>query len=167
MTKLFPASFLGLFYCWVCCFLHLQIPGLQVQCRPVLQQGLVCIFLCTNSFFNILVPPRCSLLITRGQSKPLLVARFCSWWNDCRSKQRHSISMSSETSGSSRNFADILDANCFLTSLSSKVSHLILYVTLTTMFFCLTLVSKIVRNIQPSGDQLTVQHRALLERPTR
>ena len=38
----------------------------------------------------------------------------------------HSISMSSETSGSSRNFADMLDANCFLSSLSSKVSHLIL-----------------------------------------
>ena len=37
----------------------------------------------------------------------------------------HSFSMSSDTSGSCLNLDDILDANCFLTSLSSKASHLI------------------------------------------
>ena len=37
----------------------------------------------------------------------------------------HSFSMSSDTSGSCLNLNDILDANCFLTSLSSKAYHLI------------------------------------------
>ena len=38
----------------------------------------------------------------------------------------HSISMCSETSKSCQNFAAILDAICFLTSLSARASHLIL-----------------------------------------
>ena len=38
----------------------------------------------------------------------------------------HFISLSSETSGSSRNFVAMLDANYFLTSLSARASHFIL-----------------------------------------
>ena len=41
----------------------------------------------------------------------------------------HFFSMSSDTSGSCLNLDDMLDANCFLTSLSSKASHLIREVT--------------------------------------
>ena len=44
-------------------------------------------------------------------------------------KSSHSFSMSSNTSGSCLNFDDVLDANYFFTSLSSKASHLIRQVT--------------------------------------
>ena len=44
-------------------------------------------------------------------------------------KSSHSLSMFSDTSGSCLNLDDMLDANCFLTSLSSKASHLIRQVT--------------------------------------
>ena len=40
-------------------------------------------------------------------------------------KSSHSLSMFSDTSGSCLNLDDMLDANCFLTSLFSKASHLI------------------------------------------
>lgn len=56
-----------------------------------------------------------------------------------------SNSMSSDTSGCSLNFADILDANYFLTSLSSKASHWSYTSHLMTMTFSLTKVSKLQR----------------------
>ena len=46
------------------------------------------IFLCSNSFFNLLIPPRCSFLTIARHSKPFSPTIFSSWWNDCWSEQR-------------------------------------------------------------------------------
>ena len=74
----------------------------------------------------------------------------------------HSYSMSSDATGSCMNLDNRQDANCFLTSLYSKVSHLIRKDLLDFMF---GQGLKVARNIPPGGDQLTIQHLASLERP--
>ena len=52
-----------------------------------------------------------------------------------------------------------------LTSLSSKAYHLTHEVTYNLLHFVFGEVSKVVRNILPNADQLTIPHLALLERP--
>ena len=83
-------------------------------------------FLGSDRLFNILVPPTYSFSLTA-----VIASHFLSQLSTADEiiavrNNNHSISILSDTSGSFRNFVAILDANCFLTSLSTRASHLIL-----------------------------------------
>ena len=85
---LFPIAFLGHFYCLSNSISRLGILGLQIRWLTVLQQGFVSILFCSSIFFNILVPPKCSLLTSRCHSKLVLFTAFNSRWNHICSEQQ-------------------------------------------------------------------------------
>ena len=103
---------------------YLGIPGSRIRWWPVLQQGLKRNFLCSDNFFNSLVPPRCYFLTTRRHSEPISSTAFNSWWNYRLSEQRPLFHLNVL-----KKFCKLLELCCwagFLTYLSARASHLIL-----------------------------------------
>ena len=74
---------------------------------------------CLNSFFNFLVPPRVIFSRSPATQSGLRPHSSC-WWNVTDLTSSYSFCMSSDVSWSCLNLDDIRNANCFLTSLSSK-----------------------------------------------
>ena len=72
-----------------------KLPLFAPQCTGIANQMTICPVArpwthlsLLDSFFNLLVPPRCSFLTIAHHSKPFSPTTFSSWWNDCWSEQQ-------------------------------------------------------------------------------
>ena len=143
----------------------LSVPVLQIRWRSVKQQGLQRIFLYSNSFFNLLVPPRCSFLTMACHYKPFLPTTFSCWWNNCWSEQQP---FRLNVFGCIRKLSELRwyywMQTVSLLLCPSKPTIWFSKSQTTCWISCLAKVSKVARNILPYGDQLTIQHFASLER---